>query len=156
MSLALLAGCAPERAAGTVTPTVAAQPSSACSPPIQTAGCGVSFEELKRINEHYADRLPFRGDPARALVDEKRLRRALAPLAGRAVASQSDIRTALVDAGFADQSVLTSTNAVRTAGTAFAVSVDGGCIFGAFYASSMTEAIGGYVNDGGCLAENGH
>jgi hypothetical protein len=43
-------------------------------------------------------------------------------------------------------------NAVRQAGTAFAVQVDGGCVFGAVHDGELTVDIGGYINDGGCLA----
>jgi hypothetical protein len=115
----------------------------------------VSFQELKRINQNYADRLDFQGDPAGALAEELQIRRALTPLATSEI-TETDIRTTLTGAGYRDDTIRTSTNAVRTAGTAFAVSIDGGCIFGAFFSHRLTVAIGGYVVDGGCLAENGH
>lgn len=133
-------------------PPAAPLPSKTCA---TAEACGVSFEELRRVNLHYADRLDFHGDPAGALRDERRVKSALTPLASRP-ATPDDIRAALVGAGFEPGAIQASTNAVRTAGTAFAVSVDGGCVFGAFYARRLTVAVGGYVEDGGCLAEYGH
>jgi hypothetical protein len=52
--------------------------------------------------------------------------------------------------------VTVSTNAVRTSGTAFAVPVPGGCVFGSVHDGTVDVAVGGYVNDGGCLASCGH
>jgi hypothetical protein len=52
--------------------------------------------------------------------------------------------------------VTLSTDAVRTSGTAFAVSVDGGCVFGSVHDGVVDVEVGGYVNDGGCLASYGH
>jgi hypothetical protein len=49
-----------------------------------------------------------------------------------------------------------SSTAVRTAGAAFGLEVDGGCVFGSVHQGTVRVEIGGYVNDGGCLASYGH
>jgi len=118
-----------------------------------TSQCGVSFEELRRLNLRYADRDPFSGDGRGILKDEARVRGALKVLAKPTVVT---VRAALVGSGFSADSIGTSTNAVRMAGVAFAVEADGGCIFGAIYAGELTVDVGGYINDGGCLAAYGH
>jgi hypothetical protein len=152
LPLLLLTGCASTSStlhepAPTIAPT--------CSAADGYARCGVSEEELRAINLHYADRLAFAGDLHAALQDKRRVISLLQPLARRNP-TPTDLHTALVAGGYDAASIATATNAVRTAGTAFAVSVDGGCVFGSVYDGKLTVQVGGYVNDGGCLAVYGH
>jgi hypothetical protein len=121
---------------------------------IENGLCGPTPEQLREMNLAYADRLPFGGDPEAAAVVADDVRTALAPLAGALPAPAPDqVQEAL--ARWAP-GVVVSTNAVRTAGTAFAVSVEGGCVFGSVHDGQVDVEVGGYVNDGGCLAEYGH
>jgi hypothetical protein len=71
---------------------------SNCRDPRDAAKCGVTFEELKRINERYADREPFTGNPAAALTVEKVVAQALARFTAQGV-TESDVRAARVGAG---------------------------------------------------------
>lgn len=136
----------PAQATTTTTPC-AAQPRD-------QGGCGPTFEEQRALNLRYAERLAFTGDLQQATATAEEVRGALAPLAGiRPSPSVDDVRAAL---GRWGRDVEVSGNAVRTAGTAFAVSVQGGCVFGALYDGALTVEVGGYVRDGGCLASYGH
>ncbi len=115
--------------------------------------CGVTEAELHAMNRRYADRLDFIGDPARAETTVGVVRERLAPFVGTATQpSEQDVAAALDGL----DSVQTSSNAVGESGTAFAVAVDGGCVFGAIAGGELTVEIGGFVNDGGCLASYGH
>lgn len=118
-----------------------------------TTPSGVSFEELRRLNLRYADRDPFSGDGPGILKDQARVRAALKALTKP---TEANFRAALVESGFSSNNIGTSNNAVRMAGVAFAVTADGGCIFGSSYEGVLTVDVGGYINDGGCLASYGH
>jgi hypothetical protein len=113
----------------------------------------VSFEELRRLNLRYADRDPFSGDMRGILKDEARVKVALKALTKP---TEANFRAALVKTGFSSNSIGTTTNAVRMAGVAFAVTADGGCIFGSSYQGVLSVDAGGYINDGGCLATYAH
>lgn len=115
--------------------------------------CGVTQDELHAMNMHYADRLDFVGDPAEAAITVGVVRELLAPFVGTSTQPSAEDVAAALD-GL--ESVQTSTNAVGAAGTAFAVAVDGGCVFGAVLQGELTVELGGFVNDGGCLASYGH
>ena len=116
--------------------------------------CGVDPEVLRESNLAYADRVPFAGDRAAASAIAERTRTALAPLAGvRPSPSPDQVAEALAPVS---PNVAVSDNAVRMAGAAFAIEVDGGCVFGSVYDGAIEVEIGGYVNDGGCLAEYAH
>jgi hypothetical protein len=122
--------------------------------PHDEGGCGLTFEEQRRLNLRYADRIDFAGDvtSARAVADEVRV--ALAPLADRRPApAVEDVRAALAPW---TPGVEVSDKAVRRAGTAFGVPVDGGCVFGSIYEGELEVEIGGYINDGGCLGVYAH
>ncbi len=125
----------------------------ACADAPPETHCGVTEAELRDMNLHYADRMDFAGDPADAAPVVGVVRQRLAPYVGTAAQpSAEDVEAALDGL----DSVQTSTNAVRTSGTAFAVAVDGGCVFGSIHDGELTVEIGGYINDGGCLASYGH
>ena len=120
----------------------------------ETGLCGLSPEELREMNLAYADRLEFTGDLDAANAVAEQARTALAPIAGvLPQPSVEQVREALAPVS-ADVSVID--NAVRTAGTAFGIGVDGGCVFGTVHSGTVEVEIGGYVNDGGCLAAYGH
>jgi hypothetical protein len=154
--LATATGCAATPSSTQLTLTRSTpSPSVACSTGAggNTSQCGVSFDESRRLNLRYADRDPFSGDGRGILKDEARARAALKNLGKPSAVS---LRAALVGSGFSTDSIGISTNAVRMAGLAFAVEADGGCIFGAMYAGELSVDVGGYINDGGCLAAYGH
>jgi len=134
------------------TPSLAVAPSTTPSGS-DTTPSGVSFEELRRLNLRYADRDPFSGDGPGILKDQARVRAALKVLAKP---TEANFRAALIGSGFSSNNIGTSNNAVRMAGVAFAVTADGGCIFGSSYEGVLTVDVGGYINDGGCLASYGH
>jgi hypothetical protein len=117
--------------------------------------CGVSFEELRSTNLHYADRIDFIGDPGPALATAEQVRAALQRVVDELQPNPSpdDIEATL--APWSDE-VQVSTNAVRTAGTGFGFPVDGGCVFGSVSNGEVVVNVGGYINDGGCLAVFGH
>lgn len=115
--------------------------------------CGLSESELRSLNLRYADRMPFTGDAQRLARTVAVVRKALA---GVRQPSDPQIRTALMNAGFAAQYIVTSNNAVRTAGLAYAVQLPDGCVFGSFYDGRFSVESGGWVRDGGCLASYGH
>jgi hypothetical protein len=116
--------------------------------------CGVDPEALRESNLAYADRVAFSGDRAAATTIAERAGTALAPLAEvRPSPSPDQVADALAPVS---PNVVVSDNAVRTAGAAFGIEVDGGCVFGSVYDGAIAVEIGGYVNDGGCLAEYGH
>ena len=120
----------------------------------ETGLCGTSPEELREMNLHYADRVEFTGDVAAATIVADEARLALEPLAAAfPVPSTDQVRTALLPVS---DPVSVSSNAVRTAGTAFGIGVDGGCVFGSVHDGQVEVEVGGYVNDGGCLASYGH
>jgi hypothetical protein len=114
----------------------------------------VCLRRATPLDAQYADRIPFSGDRAAATAMVERTGTALAPLAEvRPSPSPQQVAEALAPVS---PNVVVSDNAVRTAGTAFGVEVDGGCVFGSVYDGAIEVEIGGYVNDGGCLAEYGH
>lgn len=120
----------------------------------ETGLCGPTFEELREMNLAYADRVDFAGDPDAAAVVADQAAAALQHLAATTPDPSPDqVREALLPVSTA---VTVSAKAVRTAGAAFAIEVDGGCVFGSVYQGSVEAEVGGYVNDGGCLAEYGH
>jgi hypothetical protein len=119
----------------------------------ETGLCGVPPEELREMNLHYADRVEFTGDIAAATRVADQARMALEPLAPILPApAPEQVQGALAPVGYAT----VSSTAVRTAGTAFGIGVDGGCVFGSVHDGTVDVEIGGYVNDGGCLASYGH
>lgn len=121
---------------------------------VEAGRCGLDPEALRESNLAYADRVAFSGDRAAASTIAERVRAALAPLAGaRPSPSPDQVADALAPVS---RNVVVSDNAVRTAGAAFGIEVDGGCVFGSVYGGAIEVEIGGYVNDGGCLAEYGH
>ena len=122
--------------------------------PPERGGCGLTFEEQRGLNQRYAERLPFRGrsEDAAVIVDEVRV--ALGRFSGQATDPAPDeVRAALARW---EPDVQVTSNAVRTAGTAFAISVKGGCVFGTVNRREVSVEVGGIVRDGGCLAVNGH
>jgi hypothetical protein len=125
--------------------------SAACE--ADPTSCGVSFEELRDDNLRYADRLAFEGDPAEARLTADEVREALAAIAPSLPAPSEE---QVADALRGWDLVVVSASAVKTAGTAFAVEVAGGCVFGSVHDGEVHVAVGGYVNDGGCLASYGH
>lgn len=120
----------------------------------ETGLCGTSPEELRDMNLSYADRLEFTGDIHAATNVATQVRLALEPLAPTVPAPSADQVAGALTAVSAD--VVVSTNAVRTAGIAFGLAVEGGCVFGAVHDGAVEVEIGGYVKDGGCLASYGH
>ncbi|HKE74298.1 MAG TPA: hypothetical protein VKB57_11820 [Acidimicrobiales bacterium] len=120
----------------------------------ETVACGLTPEQLRDINLHYADRVAFTGDRSAADALAARARTALAPLASaRPQPSLDQVQTALAPLA---PYVQVSSNAVRMAGAAFAIGVDGGCVYGSVWQGAVEVRVGGYVNDGGCLASYGH
>lgn len=124
---------------------------------------GPTFEELRAQNLHYADRLPFTGDPATSDAIRKEVVTALEPLVAAnpaATATPDEVRSALEAWGVAHPGVSfrVADNAVRTAGTAFGIELadQGGCVFGTVNNGTVTAEVGGYINDGGCLAVYAH
>ncbi len=116
--------------------------------------CGIPFEDHRDLNLRHADRLDFAGDLeaayAVAVEVEKRLEALLA--------SGDPLSTETVESGLRELSefVTVSDEAVRTSGVAFAIEVDGGCVFGDIGQEAFRVDIGGFVRDGGCLALYGH
>lgn len=120
----------------------------------ETGLCGTSPEELREMNLGYADRMDFTGDLAAATSVADDARAALEPLASVLPApSPDEVQNALLPVS---EHVTVSANAVRTGGTAFGIAVDGGCVFGNVHEGRVAVEVGGYVNDGGCLASYGH
>ena len=118
----------------------------------ETGLCGLTPEELREINLHYADRVDFTGDLAAATDVADAARIALEPLASVLPApSIEQVQAALAPVGAAT----VSSTAVRTAGAAFGLEVDGGCVFGSVHQGTVRVEIGGDVNDGGYLASYG-
>ena len=116
--------------------------------------CHASFEELRKANLRYADRIDFSGDVDAAEATAAEVRAAVEPLATKEPsATADDVRTALAKWG---RDIQVSDNAVKTAGVAFAVAVEGGCVFGSLWNGVVEVNVGGYINDGGCLASYGH
>jgi hypothetical protein len=116
--------------------------------------CGPDPEQLRRDNLRYADRVPFTGDVAAAQAVAEEVRAALVPLADvRPAPPLDDVKRALATW---EPNIGVSANAVGAAGSAFAVSVPGGCVFGGIREGNLRVEVGGYVNDGGCLAVYGH
>jgi hypothetical protein len=121
---------------------------------VESGMCGLDPEELRETNLAYADRMVFTGDLAAATAIADQARTALGPLADvQPPPTPDQVADAL--AAF-DHHVVVSDNAVRTGGAAFAIDVGGGCVFGSVYDGAVDVEIGGYVNDGGCLAVYGH
>ena len=120
----------------------------------ETGMCGTSPEELREANLAYADRLDFTGDLDAANLVVERARTALAPIAG--VLPQPSVEEVQAALAPVSPDVAVIDNAVRTAGTAFGIGVDGGCVFGSVHDGAVEVEVGGYVNDGGCLAAYGH
>lgn len=119
-----------------------------------TGLCGTPPEVLREANLSYADRLDFSGDLEAANAIAEQARTALAPLAGiLPYPSPDKVKEALAPVS-AD--VTTMDNAVRTSGAAFGIAIEGGCVFGTVYDGEIEVEVGGYVNDGGCLAAYGH
>jgi hypothetical protein len=118
-----------------------------------SARCEVVWQEQRRSNRRHADRHDFLGDPASAEPTAAIVRDRLGRFAG---GSETPSAAAVEDALEGLPAVQTATNAVATAGTAFGVAIDGGCVFGSVHEGEVRVEIGGYVNDGGCLAINGH
>ena len=113
----------------------------------------MTFEEQRRLNLRYAERLPFsgHGEDAAAIAEEVRV--ALGRFSGRTTnPAPDDVRDALERWA---PNVQVTANAVRTAGTAFAISVEGGCVFGTVIGGAVSVEVGGNVRDGGCLASYG-
>lgn len=120
----------------------------------ETGLCGTSPEDLREMNLDYADRMDFTGDLAAATRVADDARAALEPLAPVLPAPSTDaVHNALLPVS---EHLTVSANAVRTGGTAFGIAVDGGCVFGNVNQGAVEVEIGGYVNDGGCLASYGH
>lgn len=115
--------------------------------------CGLSESELRNLNLRYADRLPFEGDARELARAVARVQRALAPVREQSVPG---VISALTAAGFDERQIVTSANAVRTAGLAYAVQLLDGCVFGSFQSGRFSVESGGWVRDGGCLASYGH
>jgi hypothetical protein len=154
---AIATGCGPavEQEDAVVAPSPS-ESSATCGPddPPDEPPCGVPFEELRSTNLRYADRLDFEGDPSAALATAEEVRAALDQLVDAQPApTVEDINGTL--ALWSDE-VQVATNAVRTAGTGFGFGVDGGCVFGSVSDGQVDVSVGGYVNDGGCLASYGH
>ncbi len=135
----------------------AATTSTSVGPCLSYDQCGVTFEQLKRDNNRYAQRLPFAGDPVKAEDFAARVRVALAPLGGSGsqptVEAVQGAMTAVLPPG---SSVQVTTSARGLSGTAFGVVVAGGCVFGNIAGGVVTVSVGGYIHDGGCLAVIGH
>jgi hypothetical protein len=158
LCIALAVGCSGGSAADQVmsTPSTASprpQP-PACGLPDQVQACELSEEELRAVNLRYADRLPYVGNPRAALDVQAQVQKRLASIA-KGNPGPDELREALSTA-FPELEIATSDNAVRMAGTAFALAVDGGCVFGQIYLGELRVNVGGFINDGGCLAVYGH
>jgi hypothetical protein len=121
---------------------------------VESGMCGLDPEELRETNLAYADRMAFTGDLAAATAIADQARTALGPLADvQPPPTPDQVVHALATI---DPHVVVSDNAVRAAGAAFAIEVGGGCVFGSVYDGAVDVEIGGYINDGGCLAVYGH
>lgn len=124
--------------------------------PMDDDGC-LSWEEQRASNLRHAERLPFEGDPVAAEQVAGEIRNALGMLAvTTSEPTEEQLHAALVPWGADGDPLQVSTKAVRTAGTAFALPLPGGCVFGNVHDGQATVEVGGYVNDGGCLASYGH
>ncbi|MDQ1597923.1 MAG: hypothetical protein QOI70_1347 [Microbacteriaceae bacterium] len=78
---------------------------------------------------------------------------ALQPLAdGQVPMTKDSVVAAVVSAGFASRDVQT----VEGVGIGFGASTGYGCVFGSVGAGTVSVEVGGYINDGGCLAVSGH
>ena len=131
--------------------------STSLGPCLSYDQCGVSFEQLKRDNNRYAQRLPFTGDPAKAEDFAARVRGALAPLAGTGTQPTVEaVQRAMTAALPPGSSVQVTTSARGLSGTAFGAVVAGGCVFGNIVEGVVTVSVGGYIHDGGCVALIGH
>jgi hypothetical protein len=138
------------RAAGKVA-TTSTIPCAAT--PRDQGGCGLTFEEQRSLNLRYAERMHFTGDANQADAVAAEVRRAVTSLASeKPNPTVADVRAAL--SRWADVAV--TDNAVKTAGVAFGISVGGGCVFGSITDGRVAVDVGGYIRDGGCLAEYGH
>lgn len=151
----VMAGCG-SRAAN---PTAAKPSATTTNPCLPNGSCQpASFEELNRVNRRYADRMPFSGDSAKAEEFAARVRQNLSPLADSDAYAPpiEDVRRAVVAALPPNTSVGVTTSAFGLPGTAFGADVAGGCVFGSISQRTLNVEVGGYVNDGGCVALLGH
>ena len=126
---------------------------SACAQAPADTQCGITFEDLHDLNMRYADRFDFKGEPADAAVLIGVVRQRLAPFVGVPTTPTEDELHEVLD-GLSYPQV--SASAVRSNGVGFAVSMEGGCVFGSIFEGELTVEYGGFINDGGCLAVYGH
>lgn len=122
--------------------------------PKDQGGCGPTFEEQRNLNLRYADRLDFTGDLDKAHEIANQVRAALEQIAAAHPSATPEQVRAALHAWEPDVEV--TDKAVRMAGTAFAVAVGGGCVFGSVYGGEPKVSVGGYISDGGCLATYAH
>lgn len=123
-------------------------------PDPEASRCGIPFDELHELNLRHADRLEFSGDLEVAyavLVDVEARMQELLTTSGSPTVEQ--VEQALQEIG---EPVNASSESVGASGVGFGVQVDGGCVFGHVGNGSFEAEIGGFVNDGGCLALYGH
>jgi hypothetical protein len=154
VTLAALAGCGSGDDAVVGSGSRATTTSTCAHIPRDQGGCGLTFEEQRALNLRYADRVPFAGDAAAAAKLVEEVRAAVASLVSvRPSPPVEHVRQALAKWG---REVQVLDNAVRTAGAAFAVPMEGGCVFGSIYEGELKLDFGGYINDGGCLAAYAH
>lgn len=153
--LALIATGCSQPADDVVAGSPATATTSICAHiPTDQGGCGPTFEKQRNLNLRYADRVEFTGDLAAAEEVARRVRAALEPVAAaNPTPPVEDVRAALSEW---EPDVQVALNAVRQAGTAFGLPISGGCVFGAIYQGQLIVEIGGYINDGGCLATYAH
>lgn len=126
---------------------------SVCADAPSNTQCGLTFEQLRDLNMRYADRFDFVGEPADAAVLIGVVRQRLEPFVGVPTTPTEDELYEALD-GLSSPQV--SASAVGANGVGFAVSLEGGCVFGSIFEGELTVEYGGFINDGGCLAVYGH
>jgi hypothetical protein len=140
-------------ASSSPTPTCVVLEQPMLDPP---EGCTVYDGEANMdLNELYRQRMEMT-DAARAAAAEhiEPLMSALTAMRDTGEPLTEDAaREVFGDAGFVSDSVQTRDD---HGDILFGIGVDGGCVFGAVTPEAVSVDVGGYIMDGGCLAEVGH
>lgn len=141
-----LAGCS-EGGGGTLRPP-ATQEVPAGDQATTTTAC------LEQAEGGGCRRLPFAGDrnaTAQAGAMALRARQALSPFAQRTrQPTSAEVERALTTA-LPDGDVQVADSATGPRGTAFGVTIPGGCLYGSVAPNQLTVEVGGAVTTGGCL-----
>lgn len=134
-------------------------------PPSTTNACGMAHDQYGSCDEstgetrpenpkQYYDRLPFSGSLDHAERVASQVTSLLKPFKERGgTPTTAEVRDALTGVGEYAQ---VYDNAVHADGVGFGIWVGDGCVYGNVFEGDLNVEIGGPVNDGGCLAMNGH